>query len=421
MLRMMALFGTWYMLSQCFDSVVRWVLELVKLGPLIYLRDALMLVAILFGYIELGSSRREAVTPFAMLTFMLVGVVIAATSGLPSVQIAFGVKVWLPLLFGFLLISSEVVQTYDRPRFWLWVWGLLVFGIVLNVWVTYPWAGMVMNVGGQEIEANREWVTQSFNRVSGFSRTSFDAAIFVILLGFYLTARVRTVLQQVVVWLFSGVAIVLTTTKGAIFAYLIASFVLPLVLSMKPEPVERTRARGVLACSVVTLFGFIGAAIPLLAGQMWKAEFEQGTIEDLLFSSFGDRVTITWPHAFGLLNGWQFITGRGLGGLGAAQTYFELHRFTPGDNLFVYLYVTAGLFGALMYLLPLVAQWRLKLLRFGDYLTFATLLFIYVFGMTVNVIESAVALMAIGACAAQLSKPRPAPAYAPSSYSYAPQ
>jgi hypothetical protein len=422
MLRLMELFGTWYMLSQGFDSVVRWVLELASLGPLIYLRDALMLVTIVFGYVELGASRREAVLPFSLLTFMLLGVLISVISGLPAAQVAFGVKVWLPLLFGFLLISSGVVERYDRPRFWLWVWGLLMFGIVLNVWVTYPWAGMVMNVGGQEIEANREWVTQSFNRVSGFSRTSFDAAIFIILLAYYLTARVRTVLQQIVIWVLSGVGIVLTTTKGAILAYLVSSVVLPLVLSMKPVSVQRTRARPLLAHSVVALFGFVGAAIPLLAGQMWKGEFEQGTVEDLLFSSFGDRVTVTWPNAFGLLSGTQYATGRGLGGLGAAQTYFELSKFSPGDNLFVYLYVTAGLAGALIYFLPLLGVWRLNLLRFGDYLAFATLLFVYVFGMTVNVVESAVALMAMGACAAQLGKRRQAyPQVRPDSYGYAPQ
>ncbi|HEY6882178.1 MAG TPA: hypothetical protein VI299_29310 [Polyangiales bacterium] len=408
---LIALLGAYYLVSQGFDSTLRWAFDLVKAAPLIYARDGAMIIAIVLGFVDVVANRRDALLSFGLLTFILVGAVIGGASGLPLQQVLFGIKVWLPLLLGMAMASEGVAELLDRPRVWGAIWALLVVGILLNLFVKYPWTGMTMQVGDTQVEANREWDTGGFSRVSGFSRTSFDAAICVILLGFYLVLRSPSLLVRAVVWLLTGASVVLTTTKGAVGAWLVATPILPLILGVKP--LDTQRFRRTLAFSAVTVLALFAALTPLISTQMQWGVLEEGTVEFFLFASFGDRITNTWPSAFKLLDAWQFVTGRGVGGIGAAQTYFELDTFCPADSFFVYVYVTAGLVGAALYFAMLAGMWQLNLSRFAGRLTYCILLFVFVYGLTVNVVESAVALMAVGAAAAQLVKREPGYAYAP--------
>jgi hypothetical protein len=418
MFELTALLGAYYLLSHGFDSTLRWVLDLVKAAPLIYLRDGAMIVAIVLGFVDVVANRREALLSFGLLTFVLVGAVVAGASGLPVAQVLFGVKVWLPLLFGVTLANDGVAAKLDRPRLWGTVWALLVFGVVLNLFVKYPWSGMTMQVGDTQVAANREWETGGLSRVSGFSRTSFDAAICILLLAFYLVVRSDSWPRRGLIWFCSGVAVVLTTTKGAIGAWLLATPILPLLLGVRPELYVYQRFRRSLAFGAVTMLALIAAFTPLLSTQLTWGVLEEGTPAFFLFASFGDRIVNTWPNAFKLLDSWQFVTGRGLGGIGSAQSYFELNKFCPADSFFVYLYVTAGLVGAAMYMAMLAGMWQLNLSKFSGRLTYCVLLFVFVYGVTVNVVESAVALMAVGAAAAQLAKREPSYVYTQSSYVY---
>jgi O-antigen ligase len=413
---LMAFLGGYYLLSQGFDSLLRWLVDLIKVAPLIYARDGAMIFVIVLGYVDIVAQFRAALVPFALLTFLIVGCVIGAAAGLPFAQLLFGFKVWLPLLLGFFLVSSDAHLLLHRPKLWSRVWAVLVLGIIANVFVTFPWAGMLMQVGETTVEANREWDAGGFNRVSGFSRTSFDAAICILLLALYLMVAHKKLGHRVLIWMLSGVAVVLTTTKGAVGAYLVATLLLPLVLSIDPERSEHQKIRRVTAQLAVTVLALVAALVPLFASQVKPGYIEEGTVEFFLFASFGERMSLTWPTAFGLLDSWQFVTGRGIGGIGAAQTYFELDRFCPADSLFVYVYVTAGLVGVALYLALIAGIWTLNLSATAGRLTFFVLLFVFVYGTTVNVVESAVALMSIGAAAAQLSKREVAPSL--SGYGY---
>jgi hypothetical protein len=280
------------------------------------------------------------------------------------------------------------------------------------VFVTMPWAGLMLQVGDTAIEGNREWDTSGFNRASGFSRTSFDAATCVLLLAFYLIVRLRSLLGRVVIWVLTGAAVVFTTTKGAVGAMLVATFLMPLVLTIDPAHYHQYKWRRIFAQASVAFLGLFAGAIPLISTQLDTGIIEEGTIEHLLFASFGMRIQITWPNAFALLQDWQFVFGRGIGGIGAAQTYFDLDNFNPADNLFVYLYVTLGLVGAALYLMMVAGSVLIDLASRAGQLAFCVLLFLLVYGTTVCIIESAVALMALGALAALLIARQRAPSAA---------
>jgi hypothetical protein len=86
------------------------------------------------------------------------------------------------------------------------------------------------------------------------------------------------------------------------------------------------------------------AALPFVAERYYKdkvATAEASTVTSV--SSFEQRVTATWPDGLALPSrGGHWLTGRGLGGIGVAQMYFEPSIFNSGDNFFVYLW---GAFG----------------------------------------------------------------------------
>lgn len=114
-------------------------------------------------------------------------------------------------------------------------------------------------------------------------------------------------------------------------------------------------------------------------------------------ASFVERIESTWPNGFALLDLVPFpVLGRGLGGIGSAQSYFELSIFSPGDNLFVYAWVAFGALSILYLTLFLrtalrnrgpFGELRTRFLFFGG---------IFIMGAAMNVVESAPALFLIG-------------------------
>lgn len=67
-----------------------------------------------------------------------------------------------------------------------------------------------------------------------------------------------------------------------------------------------------------------------------------------------------WPDALQLLLESPLpVLGRGLGGIGAAQTLFEPSRFNAADNLFVYQLVTLGGMALPLFAIAAHGAWRI--------------------------------------------------------------
>jgi hypothetical protein len=403
--KLIAIAAAAFVLSHGFDSLLRWLFELVHLGALIYARDAIALAAILLGFVDLVAREPDATVPLGALAALIGATAVGVASSLPIEQIGFGIKVWLPLFLGLVTHSSGAIRDLDVPRRWLWVWGTLVMGVLANIFVTYPWAGMVIQVGDTAVTANREWSTGGIARVSGFSRTSFDGAMCIILLAFYLVMTLERRVERITVWLLSGAAIAATTTKATIGVYIAATPMLPLLLTAEAYRPSGLAIRRVVVCSALTLIAAIGLIVPVVTSQIDLPLLQEGSIEHLLFASLVDRAWSTWPEAWSLLSSWQVVLGRGLGGIGAAQFYYEKELASPADNLFVYAYVTGGLAAAAIYVWVAQLCWSLTLTTRVSRLCYCILLFLFVDGLTTNVIECAPALITIGtACAAAIAE-----------------
>jgi hypothetical protein len=394
-----------FVLSHGFDSLIRWVLELVKLGPLIYARDAVALGAILLGAVDLVRRNADARTLLGAGAALVGATAVAFGSALPVEQVGFGIKVWLPMFLGIVAVTSGAIHDLDQPRRWLWVWGLLVAGVLANLGVSFPWEGMVIQVGDTAVSGNRAWSTGGIARVSGFSRTSFDAAMCIVLLAFYLVQSLPRRSWCVALWLVSGVAIAVTTTKATIGVFIAATPLLPVVGSTVPGRPRLNAPRRMLASLAVTSVATIGLVAPVATASMDLPLLETGSLEHLLFASLVDRAWSTWPQAWALLDSWQLVLGRGVGGIGAAQSYYELARSSPADNLFVYAYVTGGVFAALIYVYVAQLCWRMSLTSRSSRICYFIILFLFVDGLTTNVVECASALIAVGAaCTAAIAE-----------------
>jgi len=383
-----------YIASQAFDSVLRWLLNMVHAVAVIYLRDVdLIAIAFLCGYLIVREGR-PVTRSVMLLSFAAVLVCVSLYSELNVAQTLFGVKVWLPFLAGFLLFEAEVLPAMDWPRIWWLVWFTLCCSVLLNHFVEYPWAGLNVDVGDASISANRDWAAGGIRRLSGFSRTSFDAAAIILGLYIYLICVPRRIAASLFLILFSGAAIALTTSKGAAAAFLAAVAVLPLLSSARSA---KSSAKYVLYAGLIVL-AVIGLAVPLMSEQIQFPRLQVGTPEFWLFSSFVDRAWQTWPRSFALLTeGWQWFVGRGVGGIGAAQNLFEPSVYTPGDNFFIYLYVTAGAFGAALYAYLALSIVKLSFDQAPHRAAYLLVLAVFAYGLTVNLVESATLALSLGA------------------------
>ena len=117
-----------------------------------------------------------------------------------------------------------------------------------------------------------------------------------------------------------------------------------------------------------------------------------------------------WPRAWELLHHHGHpLWGRGMGGVGTPQTYFEPDRFNAADNLFLYGFVVSGWIALPGFLLLLLSSLRLQPWRSeADTAAFCLLLATLTYGITANVVESGFFAMAAGMAVRRLFPGGPA-------------
>jgi hypothetical protein len=415
--RFVAALTIMYVGSQAFDSVIRWVLNMVHADSAIYLRDVDLIGVIVLCLLLIIQSGRD-VTRTVLLFVVFAGLCcVSLCSGLGAAQTLFGIKIWLPFIAGALLVESGVARHLDLPRLWSIVWLAVCAGILANYFFTYPWSGLLVDVGDVAISANREWTAGGIRRLSGFSRSSFDGAVIVLLLFTYLLIRWQGGLSRICLVGISAVAIALTTAKGAVAALLFSLALAPLLRLVRSSS---SALKWPLLGSLL-LVSAMGLLVPLLSEQFPFPRLQPGSVSNWVFASFVERAETTWPRAFDLLSSqWQWVTGRGLGGIGVSQLRFERNVYSPADNFFLYLFITAGSFGALFYAFLSLATVRLQLQISHHRMAFLFVCSCIVYGLTTNLVEIASFLMALGAVSSFLAAQGRLPVLAGERYGHSP-
>jgi hypothetical protein len=141
--------------------------------------------------------------------------------------------------------------------------------------------------------------------------------------------------------LVAAVAIVLTTTKGALTGF-------AAVLAL--EGVWRIGGRR-LWCVAMVALSCVCLALPLVGIQVRVNDADVAPWQ----LSFVERMQDMWPRAVALFDDpFQILWGRGLGGIGMAQRLGEPTRYNAADSLMLYILLTFGILG-LIYVAYFVA------------------------------------------------------------------
>jgi hypothetical protein len=394
-----------------FDAALRYAFQQAGLTFLIYAKDGIALaIAALLGLriARAGKVDLSIVTIVGLLGF---GMIVGLISGLPIAQMLFGFKIWIMLLVGVALAYS--IEDIDAWLIWLYrvLLPIVVFGLVLDATTALPWKGLEYEAMGQSIEGSREWSTFGLPRLAGFGRASYESAALIVgLSALYLAIRLSgkqnrgrfAALYDSLLLAVGFAGVLLTTSKSSIvvFAVLLLAWVALRARAIFP-PLLRAAWRGMLKIAVVLLVllmivpPIVAYVSPDLAGDLLSSD---DVLVQAFTLSFVERVEVMWPAAFALLtNPIQVLVGRGVGGIGTAQLYFEPAHYNAADNAAVYLLVQFGLIAVVFFVgYILWCTSRLRLDSPKDIYLFQLILLIAGYGSSVNIVESPALMLTIG-------------------------
>lgn len=336
------------------EGFLRWLLGLVGLEPLMYLRDLLPLGGIALVLRMPGAARRNRVLAIIFAQLLFAGIVGLYFSR-NLYQVLFGLKVFMPLLFGVFVYPAVVKHWEFFLRGCLLILAVAVAGVVLNEFIAFPWIGTDFTAFNVTVETSREWTeVGGRERLPGFSRASYDVATHIVFTCIFALHYVRRFVWKVLVGAAAVYAVAGTTSKVAL-ACLIQLLVNYLVL--EGLPFLRTPRRGSvwwrLRVFAVWLLRFQVAAFAILmvllplntSGTLDLVERDLYENTRFHLLSMQDRAARFWPAAM------EYITttgspylGLGLGGVGTPLDVFgKLEIPITTDNGFLYGYGILGL------------------------------------------------------------------------------
>ncbi len=383
-----------FLFSLVLGGSLRYFLGVAHIFPLVYLPKALLLGAVPLLLLIRKRVSRSALFLLGLIFWSLAAGVLL----LPSVaQAFFGLWVVVPLLFGAVAAPYIFSSPDSYTRMIWWLFWIAALGVLVNPIIHYPWIGASLHFSGVDLSVARHWYTGVFQRYPGFSNASFAAASQLAVFAIWLFVTLRSRRLAVLVWLVAGMGILFTTSKGPLLAYLVVSAYF-FTQSISHRRMQHLFVVGWISALWMTLFALVLLPLSTLFVH-YDPSFHHGW-QRLMFTSFGDRLNWMWPNSLRLLStSWEWGTGRGLGGIGAPQQYFDPVHYLAGDNLFVYLAVDLGVILTLVLMMALgVRLTRAFACGRLHPLIFPLTLFTLAYGIVVNVVEEPLLLFVLSVC-----------------------
>ncbi|MED4590147.1 hypothetical protein [Priestia flexa] len=386
-----------------FEGVLRYALGIFNLSFLIYGKNFIIYFIILIYLMSVLKSYRVNLVFFILVATILYGVFVGFVNGLMVNQILFATSTYTNLLAGFIIAYFFVDNINIFLRLFRIIVPITLIGLTLDYFFTLPWQGYTYDIAGINVEGNREWyaggATNGIARLSGFQRSSSESAIILIsLMTFHILNLLHRNIKQkdlllyvfdICLFFAAIVGVIYTVSKSAyifIFAMIIATMFL--------EVYKKVNQRDKLFVAILTksfvILLFLYGIIPILLSLSGKVSIQSlSGVANLVFGSFLERVLVVWPQAFQLLGtNVNNILGRGIGGIGVAQKYFEPDLYNAADSLYVYIIVTFGIIGysVIIYILLKILFMNLEK-KYNSYLILVSIV-IFSYGATVNIIET---------------------------------
>lgn len=328
-----------FLLTSVLAGVLRYYAVKVHLPWLPYLPHLVLALAVLpmFFLYLIG----EGVTSTFLIIFMLFGLAISyGTYNLGNAdQIGFALWASAPFLFGVVILPT-VLRAWNRLGPYVWtLWAFDVAGVLVNALYPWPWTGLEYQIGATQIEVSKGLTIAGLGltRLPGFGRSVDATAIGILLLAIFLCVSLRG-WRRAVVWILSGAAVVLTTHKTSVVAFVLLTLMWPLRRRV-PRLLWRLIPVGAFALGASLVF------LAAIGGVGWLYT-PHSVIMGALFDTFVGRVTYGWPNTLKLiLTHGNALLGRGLGGIDGPQLYFGPALYRHSDSTLVSLYANFGLLG----------------------------------------------------------------------------
>jgi hypothetical protein len=320
------------LLTYVVEAPLRFGLGVLFTDKIIYLRDvasALCVAAAMLSWFQGQGSAYVVVTGGAILMLhTLIGVVTLNTFAQPL----FGLKIVAPFLLGLTVAPLLRIRIPQVSTFAGWCFVITAVGVVMNIWVEFPWVGMEFDSPVGKLQLSRQWWSGGGLRLPGFTRASYIAAQIILATLVPLLAAASSAFKRLSLLGLAATVIALTTTKGAWSGLLLLLICDSLTFAGLAHVAGAVLALAFFACLALPIigvqFGRIGPPVPTWA------------------ESFMERLGDMWPRAFDLYDGpVSVVLGRGIGGIGMAQKLGEERIFNAADNLMVFLLVSLGIAG----------------------------------------------------------------------------
>jgi hypothetical protein len=350
-----------YFIYIAFEAAIRYLFFEINLPFMVYMIKILMLILMLFNIKRFMGCEQRVFYVF-IFSSILTGLYYL---GIERVAIAF--LIFIPLIF-FLHFDALNYISNISTRFLFICLVLSSAGVCIDSYINFPWEGYLAQLGNYEIQVNRLWWTDGVERLSGFGRSSFETATYVSVIFTLLLGKINNKINATAIFGFCFYIIYMTTTKGAMLA-IIASYLFYIIPSMW------------LRIKIFYIYAIIIIGNVILIIPLFDLKFEW-LINN--FNSLYERIAYMWPYSINIINDTSIMFGTGLGGVGVSLAKTG-SMWAAVDNYWLYLYATFGLVGYLIYLCSLLIA--IPNLVFSKYIV--TYVFLFVYGFTTNVIESA--------------------------------
>lgn len=359
------------------QGALRYGLSLFHLAPLSYLPVLFMLIAVVLFPLIQGHTSKPAIITFGLVAIYLIWGLVNLSSPLEAI---IGLWIFVPLIYG--IWAGPYIDIIRWRRVFTWLFIVAASGVLFNPLVHYPWIGSSIIIFGQKIRVSWDWYDFSAQRYPGFARTAINAANQLLLYAIVLMFLTKNRIRKLLIWLIAGVGIALTTIKGALGSWILLSIYFTGGSLLKWP---KYWIRLWLILMALTLLSMI--LLPLSTLWIHYNLGLRGFVSKFLFVSFGARLNYMWPHSLHLLDlggHWHWMVGRGLGGIGTPQMFFDPANYYAGDNEFVAIAVMFGL--PVTVVLFFMLFWRfVKVSTIGcrEYLL-PLLLFIIAYSVVIN-------------------------------------
>ncbi len=400
-----------WLTSFLLEGPLRGALAQLGASNLLYARDLVPLAGIALAFAVPLVNRRALPPGLVLITWLLaVHLCVGLLLGGTLFQRLFGLKMFVPLLFGVAIFPSIRNQFALLMRIMVVFFGVSVAGVLINHAVgAMPWEGLSYDTAFGSMQTTKQWwIPGGVSRLPGFTRASFDAAMIIGVTGAMLLAQARPRWLRALIFAAGAATIVLTTSKGMVIAFAVAACWLVLA---NRSMASLTVGKAIVACLLLLTCG-----VPTLFMIVSVSE-NTNDVPDMLMSLW-DRFSWMWPEAYALLpDGFGALTGTGLGGIGTALAHApEGTAWNAADSIFVYYFVTFGVLGIVYVAFPLLALFGTDADAQADantetdpqaFVWAAVLVIAYGYGLSINMVEQPVFATVFGLLYARAFARRP--------------